>query len=138
MVATEPSPQVLNGAFPKDEPFTAPDAAPIKGSMYLGIKTKKPKVAECPQGYSYDIIVNAYSADEKEIRFYNDHAEYPACTHNWKSDYGKEKFEEIFPNWTPQRGSKIKLTTPVKLFVKGEGETSEGNAYQNLKSAESA
>ena len=127
----EPSPQMIEDAFPKD-------AVPVGDSMYLGIKVKKPKVAECPQGYSYEIVVNSYSADEKEIRFYNEHSDYPACTHNWKSDFGKEKFAEIFPNWTPQRGSKIKLTTPVKLFVKGEGTTSEGNAYQNLKSAEQA
>lgn len=129
----EPSSQMIDDAFPKDEPF---EAAPVGDTMYLGIKLKKPKVAECPQGYSYEIVVDAYSADEKEIRFYNTHAEYPANTHNWKSDFGKEKFAEIFPGWTPQRGSKIQLKTPLKLYVKGEGTTSEGNAYQNLKSAE--
>jgi len=132
---SEPSDKVKEDAFP-DEPF---EAAPIgDGSMYLGILLKKPKVAECPVGYSYEIVADAFSADEKEIRFYNEHADYPACTHNWKSDFGKEKFAEIFPGWTPQRGSKVKLTNPVKLYVKGEGTTSEGNAYQNLKSAEKA
>ena len=131
----------VDSALPENEqdnPF-APEAAKLDDeSMYLGIKMKKPKVADCPQGYSYEIVANEYSADEKEIRFYNEHSDYPACTHNWKSDFGKERFAEIFPNWTPQRGSKIKLTNPVKLYVKGEGTTSEGNAYQNLKSAEQA
>ncbi len=105
------------------------------GYNYLGIKTRKPKVAECLKGDSYEIYAASYSCDEKEIRFYNEHSQYPACYHNLSTEKGRELFADVFPNWIPKKGSDIKLKTPVLLYVAGEGETSEGNAYQNLKAA---
>ncbi len=113
----------------------APTTTLEDGTQYLGIKTQKPKVADCLVGQSYEILVDSYSTDDREIRFYNEHSQYPACTHNLSSEKGREIFTEIFSDWIPKAGSKVKLTNPVLLYIVGGGQTSEGNAYQNLKSA---
>jgi len=102
------------------------------GTNYLGVKAQKPKVAECKQGDSYEIYVDAYKRPEKEkIEFYNEHSQYPACSHSLKGAGGK-LFQELFPGWEPAVGSGGKLK-PMLLYIVGENETREGNAYQNLK-----
>ena len=107
------------------------------GTNYLGVKAQKPKVADCKQGDSYEIYVDAYKRPEKDkIEFYNEHSKYPACTHSLKGAGGK-LFQELFPGWEPAVGSGGKLK-PLLLYIVGENETREGNAYQNLKGAKQA
>ena len=87
------------------------------GTHYLGIKTTKPKVAECLQGNSYEIVVDSYERKEDKIEFYNEHSQYPACTHSLKGK-GGTTFQEIFPNWNPAIGAgKI---SPLKLYIVGK------------------
>ena len=107
------------------------------GTNYLGVKAQKPKVADCKQGDSYEIYVDAYKRPEKDkIEFYNEHSKFPACTHSLKGAGGK-LFQELFPGWEPAAGSGGKLK-PLLLYIVGENTTSEGNAYQNLKGAKQA
>ena len=107
------------------------------GTNYLGVKAQKPKVADCKQGDSYEIYVDAYKRPEKDkIEFYNEHSKFPACTHSLKGAGGK-LFQELFPGWEPAVGSGGKLK-PLLLYIVGENETREGNAYQNLKGAKQA
>ena len=107
------------------------------GTNYLGVKAQKPKVADCKQGDSYEIYVDAYKRPEKDkIEFYNEHSKFPACSHSLKGAGGK-LFQELFPGWEPAVGSGGKLK-PLLLYIVGENETREGNAYQNLKGAKQA
>ena len=107
------------------------------GTNYLGVKAQKPKVADCKQGDSYEIYVDAYKRPEKDkIEFYNEHSKFPACTHSLKGAGGK-LFQELFPGWEPAAGSGGKLK-PLLLYIVGENTTSEGNVYQNLKGAKQA
>lgn len=114
------------------------DISPLDdGTFYLGIKTQKPKVADCLQGQSYEIYVDSFKRPTREkIEFYNEHSKFPACIHSLKGR-GGEIFTEIFPGWEPEVGAGSKMK-PYLLYIVGEGETSEGNAYQNLKSAKPA
>jgi len=105
------------------------------GTHYLGIKTTKLKVAECLQGNSYEIVVDKYKKEADKIEFFNEHSQYPACTHSLKGK-GEEMFQEMFPTWNPLVGEgKI---APIKLYIVGEGKTNQGNAWQNLKGVKPA
>ena len=130
---TEPSPEVLAAAF--DD--TIRGVSPYNdGTNFLGVLSKKPLVADCLRGDSFEIEVNKFEVGEDKVEFFNDSSDYSVVTQSLKGKGGKT-FSDIFPGWDPQVGD-LGPINPIVLYVVGEGETNQGNAWQNLKNAREA
>ena len=102
-----------------------------------GLLERKPAAPDLAVGDSFQIIVDAYKYPTRDkVEFYNSHSQYAAASQNLKGK-GREIFLDLFPGWTPEVGSEGKIE-PLKLYIVGGGQTSQGNAYQNIKSVEQA
>ena len=106
------------------------------GTNFLGVLPKKPLVAECLGGDSYEIEVDSYEVGKDKIEFYNRNSQYAAVAHSLVGK-GGQIFSNIFPGWEPKEGDHGPIE-PVLLYVVGEGQTSRGNAWQNLKAGRKA
>ena len=115
------------------------------GTNHLGEKLKKAKATTVKvndsyligaSSYSYDAPVYAKDSNEiakpAEIRFYNKHSKYPACTNNFAGK-GEQYFREVFGDWEPEVGSKLPMPEPVYLYIVCSGNTDQNNPYQNLR-----
>lgn len=115
------------------------------GTNFLGQKNLKAKATSVKDGDSYLIGASSYSYDPPtfnadktvakpaEIRFYNKHGKYPACTHNFAGK-GEAIFQQVFGDWQPEVGSKVPMPNGgVWLYIVCSGKTDHGNPYQNLR-----
>ena len=116
------------------------------GTNHLGEKNMKAKATTVKDNDSYLIGASSYSYDAPvyakdsneivkpaEIRFYNKHSKYPACTNNFAGK-GEQYFREVFGDWEPEVGSKVPMPDGgVWLYIVCSGQTSSGNPYQNLR-----
>ena len=129
---------VTKESFPITPEEEASIASGVDGFQHShGLLERKPAAPDLAVGDSFQIIVDAYKRPTRDkVEFYNEHSQYPAAAQNLKGK-GGEIFLDLFPSWTPEVGTEGSIE-PVKLSIVGGGQTSQGNAYQNIKSVEPA
>ena len=141
------------GREPEKPTNLVEDAKDLGGVRNLGKKNYQPKVGEVQIGDAYEILASLYSYDTEHIRFYSrtkkvvDGAEqvtiskYPVCNISMKEGgIGLADFTTVFPDFTPEMGSKQELPMGVQYLyiVVGPNLNSNQNPYHNLKGTRDA
>lgn len=102
-----------------------------------GLCKYPPKASELKFGDRFEVEVDSYKVKDGSIQFYGT-GEYPVVTHNIKSDYPRERFEEIFKGWKPNDDGETHTLNPLILTIQCTGpdkQTKQGNPYKNLDGA---
>jgi hypothetical protein len=99
-----------------------------------GLQEYAPKASELGFGDTFEVVIDEYSYDGSEVRFYGADDEYPKLTHNMTAEYPRKVFDEIFKGWQPDEGSRIPFPKgAVVLEVECSTKPNKaGNPYRNL------
>ena len=125
--------------FPFDNAPTQQEA--IMGKDW-GLCQYPPKASDLGFGDRFEVTVASYKVSGGNIQFYAPGGQYPAVSHNLKSDYTRKQFDEIFKGWQPKDdGETHDLAAHLVLTVQCTGpdkQTKQGNPYKNLSAARRA
>jgi len=106
----------------------------------MGLLEYAPKAADTKPGDVFQIEVNEYKATAKRVVFWKSGGQYPTFTHYLTSDYGLNKFRELFKGWNPiEDDEHHPLSKPIILtIVTSDKPNKNGNFYRNLAGVQSA
>ena len=105
--------------------------------QYLGLLNFQPKSSDLKPGQTYELTVDEYVANAKEIVFWKAGNQYPSHTHKLTS-VGKKRMEELFGDTWDEffiDSNEKEAMAGGELIIKVQGSdklTNQGNPYKNL------
>jgi hypothetical protein len=134
-----PSAEIPRADFDAPFPFDLPEEqVEVQMGKDWGLVKYKPKATELKPGDRYEVKVNGYKYNAKEIQFW-DGGQFPVLTHNMDNDTAIGIFNEIFQGWTPHKDDVLHDMLELILTVQCTQKlTPQKNPYQNLAAARRA
>jgi len=117
-----------------DQQPAGTSAVPVAGKDW-GLLEYAPKAADTQPGDVFEVSVNEYKATAKSIAFWRSGAQYPTFTYSMASEYGMNKFNDLFKGWKPVEDDEHHPISPdlILTIVTSDKAKKTGTYYRNLE-----